>query len=101
MKTASLLSCLAAISLSNAVSVPAGVNGALDRLQTQNLLGEAERYLIELAPGETRTATFQLRRKDVSLWSTEKQLWYIPEGTIQLQVGASSMKLPLVRCLSS
>ena len=50
-----------------------------------------------MAPGETRTATFQLRRKDVSLWSTERQLWYVPEGAIQLYVGASSMKLPLVR----
>ncbi|KZT68357.1 glycoside hydrolase family 3 protein [Daedalea quercina L-15889] len=48
-----------------------------------------------LVPGETRTATFPLRRKDLSLWSTEKQLWYIPEGEIQLQVGASSAKLYL------
>ncbi|TFY62536.1 hypothetical protein EVJ58_g3808 [Rhodofomes roseus] len=48
-----------------------------------------------LAPGETRTVTFSLRRKDLSLWSTERQLWYIPEGDIQLQVGASSTKLYL------
>ncbi|KAH9835394.1 glycoside hydrolase [Rhodofomes roseus] len=48
-----------------------------------------------LAPGETRTATFSLRRKDLSLWSTERQLWYIPDGAIQLQVGASSTKLYL------
>jgi len=48
-----------------------------------------------LSPGETRTATFALRRKDLSLWSTERQLWYIPEGGIQLQVGASSTKLYL------
>ena len=50
-----------------------------------------------LSPGETRTATFQLRRKDLSLWDTEEQLWYIPDGDIQLQVGASSTKLYLVR----
>ncbi|KAH9932207.1 glycoside hydrolase [Fomitopsis serialis] len=48
-----------------------------------------------MAPGETRAATFPLRRKDLSLWSTERQLWYIPEGEIQLQVGASSTKLYL------
>ena len=52
-----------------------------------------------LNPGETRTATFQLRRKDLSLWDTEEQLWYIPDADIQLQVGASSTKLYLVRCL--
>ena len=53
--------------------------------------------LKQLNPGEARTATFPLRRKDLSLWSTEKQLWYIPDGEIQLQVGASSTKLYLVR----
>ena len=52
--------------------------------------------LKQVNPGETRSATFLLRRKDLSLWSTEKQLWYIPEGEIQLQVGASSTKLYLV-----
>ena len=52
--------------------------------------------LKQVNPGETRTATFALRRKDLSLWSTERQLWYIPEGEITLQVGASSTKLYLV-----
>ncbi|KAH9931535.1 glycoside hydrolase [Fomitopsis serialis] len=54
-----------------------------------------------LSPGETRTATFALRRKDFSLWSTERQLWYVPEGDIQLQVGASSTKLYLTSSWSS
>ncbi|EPS94914.1 hypothetical protein FOMPIDRAFT_281622 [Fomitopsis schrenkii] len=51
--------------------------------------------LKRLNPGETRTAIFPLRRKDLSLWSTERQLWYIPEGEIQLQVGTSSTRLYL------
>ncbi|KAH9931542.1 glycoside hydrolase [Fomitopsis serialis] len=54
-----------------------------------------------LSPGETRTATFALRRKDLSLWSTERQLWYITEGEIQLQVGASSAKLYMTSSWSS
>ncbi|TFY61579.1 hypothetical protein EVJ58_g4431 [Rhodofomes roseus] len=53
-----------------------------------------------MAPGETRAASFPLRRKDLSLWSTERQLWYVPEGEIQLQVGASSTKLYLATSLS-
>ena len=57
--------------------------------------------LKQVNPGETRTATFLLRRKDLSLWSTERQLWYTPEGEIELQVGASSTKLYLVRFLFS
>ncbi|EIN14278.1 glycoside hydrolase [Punctularia strigosozonata HHB-11173 SS5] len=54
-----------------------------------------------LAPGETRTATFALRRKDLSLWSTVRQSWYIPSEDIKLQVGSSSTKLTLNATWSS
>jgi beta-glucosidase len=52
-----------------------------------------------IKPGQTKTATFQLRTKDLALWSVEKQTWYVPEGSIKLQVGASVTKLHLVSFL--
>lgn len=42
-----------------------------------------------LAAGETGTATFSIRRKDVSLWSTVNQEWYIPEGEFVFEAGKS------------
>ena len=50
-----------------------------------------------LAPGASGTATFPIRRKDVSVWSVVDQQWYVPNGIFTISVGASSRILPLVR----
>jgi len=36
-----------------------------------------------------------LRRKDVSVWDTPSQSWYIPEGTFTVHIGASSADIRL------
>ncbi|KAJ3725682.1 beta-D-xylosidase/beta-D-glucosidase [Lentinula guzmanii] len=51
--------------------------------------------LKDIKPGESQTATFAIRRKDVSAWSTVGQHWYVPNGTFTIYVGASSRILPL------
>lgn len=51
----------------------------------------------DLAPGDSATATFPIRRKDVSVWNVVEQQWYVPNGTFIVTVGASSRILPLVR----
>ncbi|KIY46801.1 glycoside hydrolase [Fistulina hepatica ATCC 64428] len=48
-----------------------------------------------IAPGACATATFDVRRKDVSIWSVERGLWYVPSDEITISVGASSRNLPL------
>ncbi|EIM82192.1 uncharacterized protein STEHIDRAFT_124824 [Stereum hirsutum FP-91666 SS1] len=55
----------------------------------------------DLTPGSTGLATFELRRKDLSVWSVEKQTWYIPDGEFTISVGASSRDLPLTTTWSS
>ncbi|KIY51895.1 hypothetical protein FISHEDRAFT_70390 [Fistulina hepatica ATCC 64428] len=49
-----------------------------------------------IAPRACATATFDVRRKDVSIWSVERGLWYVPDDEITISVGASSRNLPLV-----
>ncbi|KAJ7271920.1 putative beta-glucosidase [Mycena haematopus] len=48
---------------------------------------------LDLAPGQQKTATFELRRKDLSVWDVVHQQWEIPQGTFTLSVGASSRDL--------
>ena len=66
MKSSTLLATLTAASLSQALSIPT-VNDVLNAVHGQNPFASAERYLIELAPGETRRVTedekWQLRRE--------------------------------------
>ena len=45
-----------------------------------------------LAPGQTKEATFLLRRKDLSVWNVEKQLWEVPTGTFRFFASDSSNK---------
>ncbi|KAJ7610883.1 putative beta-glucosidase, partial [Roridomyces roridus] len=45
---------------------------------------------LDLAPGQTGIATFELTRKDLSVWDVVSQHWEIPEGTFKLSAGASS-----------
>lgn len=43
-----------------------------------------------LAPGESGTATFTLRRKDLSYWDVKAQEWRVASGKYDINVGASS-----------
>ncbi|KAK3389869.1 glycoside hydrolase superfamily [Podospora didyma] len=45
---------------------------------------------LKLAPGASGTATFNLRRRDLSYWDTRQQNWIVPTGSIGVSVGASS-----------
>ncbi|KIK62435.1 glycoside hydrolase family 3 protein [Collybiopsis luxurians FD-317 M1] len=49
----------------------------------------------DIAAGASGTASFQIRRKDVSVWSVADQQWYVPDGTFTISVGGSSRNLPL------
>jgi beta-glucosidase len=45
---------------------------------------------LRLAAGESGTATFNLRRRDLSYWDVAAQKWVVPEGEFRVVVGASS-----------
>jgi beta-glucosidase len=47
----------------------------------------------ELAPGETVTLVFTLKRRDVSFWDTERGGWIVPSGEFTFRVGFSSRDL--------
>lgn len=44
----------------------------------------------DLRPGETRTAHFVLRNKDVAVWDVVHQAWTVPDGTLTVRVGSDS-----------
>lgn len=56
---------------------------------------------LSLTPGASGTATFNLRRKDLSYWNQGTQAWVVPSGTFSVWVGASSRDLRLSGSLSS
>ncbi len=44
----------------------------------------------DIQPGETRQVSFELRNKDIAVWSTLNQGWKIPEGgELTFSVGSS------------
>jgi hypothetical protein len=43
-----------------------------------------------------RSCEIRIRRKDVSVWDVELQMWRLPQGAVVFHVGSSSRKLPLV-----
>ena len=45
---------------------------------------------LNLHPGESGTATFELTRRDLSYWDVQTQKWILPSGTFTVYVGASS-----------
>jgi beta-glucosidase len=53
-----------------------------------------------LSPGESGHVTFDLTRRDLSTWDTEKQEWLLQEGEYQVYVGSSSRDLPLSSTLT-
>jgi beta-glucosidase len=50
---------------------------------------------VDLKPGQTETVTFDLMRRDVSYWDTEKQDWVIADGDVVVHVGFSSRDFKL------
>ncbi|KAK3896589.1 beta-glucosidase cel3A [Staphylotrichum tortipilum] len=54
---------------------------------------------LKLAPGASGTATFNLRRRDLSYWDTARQQWVVPQGRFGVSVGASSRDVRLTGSL--
>lgn len=50
---------------------------------------------LKLAPGASGTATFPLRRRDLSYWDVGRQNWVVPSGSFGVSVGASSRDIRL------
>ena len=48
-----------------------------------------------LAAGESGETTFELRRRDLSVWDVPSQEWVVPTGEFNVTVGASSRDLRL------
>jgi beta-glucosidase len=48
-----------------------------------------------LEAGEATSVSFNLTRRDLSSWSTERQKWELPRGSYSIFVGSSSRTLPL------
>ncbi|CAI7676819.1 unnamed protein product [Penicillium discolor] len=45
---------------------------------------------LNLQPGESGMATFELTRRDLSYWDVQTQKWVLPSGTFTVYIGASS-----------
>ena len=50
---------------------------------------------LPLAAGESAETTFELRRRDLSVWDVASQEWAVPTGDFNITVGASSRDLRL------
>jgi beta-glucosidase len=50
-------------------------------------------HKVKVQPGQTEKASFQLRRRDLSVWNVEKQEWQIVRGDYKFNVGSSSRDL--------
>ena len=48
-----------------------------------------------LKAGESSKVSFKLNRYDLSVWDSEKQRWWKPEGQVKVYVGASSRDIRL------
>ncbi|KAL7928154.1 family 3 glycoside hydrolase [Trichoderma chlorosporum] len=55
---------------------------------------------LSLTPGQTGTATFNIRKRDLSYWDTVSQKWVVPSGSFGISVGASSRDIRLTGSLS-
>lgn len=56
---------------------------------------------LSLAPGASGTATFNLRRKDLSYWDVGMQNWVVPAGDFAVSVGASSRDIRLTGTITA
>ncbi|KAL4733348.1 putative beta-glucosidase L [Aspergillus similis] len=50
---------------------------------------------LNLVPGESGLATFELTRRDISYWDVGLQKWVVPSGTFEVFLGASSRDVRL------
>jgi beta-glucosidase len=50
-------------------------------------------HKVNIQPGKTEKASFQLRRRDLSVWNVEQQEWQIVRGVYKFNIGASSRDL--------
>ncbi|KAK1239685.1 hypothetical protein MKX07_001139 [Trichoderma sp. CBMAI-0711] len=48
-----------------------------------------------MRPNESQSVTFHLTRRDLSVWSVERQKWQLQQGTYKIYVGSSSRRLHL------
>lgn len=48
-----------------------------------------------LKAGQKTDVTFQLTRRDLSVWNTEAQKWQLQKGQYEIYIGRSSTKLPV------
>lgn len=55
---------------------------------------------VNIQHGQTVTVTFQLLRKDLSVWDVVAQKWALQRGKYQIYVGSSSRILPLTGTLT-
>lgn len=65
------------------VSMPSGAPAG----PPQQLRGFAK---LALEPGASGTATFTLRKRDLSYWDVTSQNWAVPAGAFGISIGASS-----------
>lgn len=47
---------------------------------------------VELAPGEKKTVSFEVRKRDLSYWNVAEKKWVVPSGEFGVVVGRSSRK---------
>lgn len=50
---------------------------------------------LPLEAGASDTATFSLRKRDLTYWDTDSANWVVPSGTFGVGVGASSRDIRL------
>ncbi|MBQ7488076.1 MAG: glycoside hydrolase family 3 C-terminal domain-containing protein, partial [Clostridia bacterium] len=50
---------------------------------------------VELAPGETKTVSFELDKRAFAYWSIEIHDWYVESGAFEVQIGRSSRDIEL------
>jgi len=55
---------------------------------------------LPLAAGASGTATFNLRKRDLSYWDVKSQNWIVPSGAFGVSVGASSRDIRLTGSFS-
>lgn len=53
-----------------------------------------------LAAGEAKAVSFELTRRDLSVWNTDMQKWQLQRGEYEIYIGRSSSKLPLKTTLT-
>ncbi|RFU80059.1 glycoside hydrolase family 3 [Trichoderma arundinaceum] len=55
---------------------------------------------LNLTAGQSGTATFNIRKRDLSYWDVNSQKWVVPSGSFGISVGASSRDIRLTGSLS-